>query len=269
MIRIDGYPIDCALEERINYEAEVTMNPVEKGADTTDHVTARLPTLEFDGVVSDTPIGAIANDETRTSATEDQSKVAYKKFLDVFLARQTVVVECSFGKFESMILQTLSPVKNAQVKKAFKFTATFQQIKIVENARTTVKTSIRNGSKTEKNGLSLDNLIDGKKVLWRKGKPPGSSPATDPAGVITGQEIVTIKGKHFYHEDRKTQLNAAELDAFTADLNRDSALASRRKLAVIDERLEKTEKRIKAAQDLLDYKEKHPGEKVDPALFGL
>lgn len=269
MIRIDGYPIDCALEERINYEAEVTMNPVEKGADMTDHVTARLPTLEFDGVVTDTPIGAIANDDTRTSAAEDQSKVAYKKFLDVFLARQGVVVECSFGKFENMILQHLTPVKNAQNKKAFKFTATFQQVRINENKRTTVKTSIRNGDKQAKNGLSADNLVEGSQVLWRKGKPPGTSPATDPAGIITGSEVVHIKGRHFYHEDRKTQLTTAELEAFTADLNRDSALASRRKLAVIDERLEKTQKRIDAANELLEFKEKHPGQQVDPALFGL
>lgn len=269
MIRVDGYPIDAALEERINYEAEVTTNPVEKDADITDHVTARLPSIEFDGVVSDTPIGAIANDPTRLNAVESQSRVAYLKFLAVFLAKQMVVVECSFGKFDSMILKGLTPVKNAATKKAFKFTAVFQQIKIVENRRTTVRTAIRNGGKTANNGLSADNLVEGSKVLWRKGKPPGTSPATDPAGIITGQEVVYIKSKHFYHEDRKTQLTTAELEAFTADLNRDSALATRRKLAVIDQRLENTEKRIKAAQDLLDYKEKHPGEKVDPALFGL
>lgn len=269
MIVVDGYPIDAALEERLSYEAEISMNPVEKGADVTDHVTARLPVLDFDGVVSDTPIGAIANDRTRTGAAKLHSREAYLKFEAVFLAKQTVVVECSFGKFENMILQSLTPVKNAQTKKAFKFTAKFQQIKIVENKRTTVRVSIQNGGKTEKNGLSADNLVEGSKVLWRKGKPAGRSPATDPAGVIVGQEVVNIIKKKYLHEDRKTPLTTQELVDFTADLNRDSALASRRQLAVIDERLANTERRIKSAQDMLDFKEKHPGQKVDPAMFGL
>lgn len=273
MIRIDGYPIDAALEERISYEAEVTENAVEKGADITDHVSPRLPILEFDGVVSDTPIGAVATDPTRTGAAQQHSREAYKKFLEVFNGVDGkvvgVVVECSFGKFENMILKTLTPVKNAQSAKAFRFTASFKQIAIRENTRTTVRTSIRNGDKKQPNGLSIDNLVEGSKVLWRKGKPPGLSPATDPKGVIVGQEIVNIiKGK-YYHQDRKTELTVPELEAFTKDLNRDSSLASRRQLAVIDTKLEKVEQRLKKAQKMLEFKDKHPGAQVDPAMFGL
>lgn len=269
MIKVNDYPIDSALEERLTFEAEATKNPVEKGAAVTDHITARLPVLEFEGIVSDTPIGAIATDPTRTSAQQEHSREAYKRFKELFEAADVCVVECSYGKFENMALTGLTPVKNAQTKKSFRFTARFEQIKITENKRTTIRTSIQNGGKVKNLGLSLDKLVEGNRVLWRKGNPPGLSPATDPKGVIVGQEIVHVLKGHIYHEDRKTQLTTAELEAFTKDLNRDSALMQRRKLAVIDDRLNKVDERIKKAQAMLDYKEKHPGAQVDPAMFGL
>ncbi len=273
MIRINDYPIDCALEESLSYESDITENEIEKGSDVTDHVRPKLPVLSFsDAVVSDTPIGQIAGDQTRTSNLALgvlPSLDAFRRFEAIHAAAQPVVVECSYGRFDEMILASLTTTKNAKNKKSFTFNATFRKIKIVENTRSTVRVAIQGGGKKQERGLSLDNVVEGNKVLWRKGNPPGKSPATDPPGVIVGQETVfVIKGKYF-HENKKDQLTTAELEAFTLDLNRDTALYQRRKLAVIDQRIDATGNRIERALQFSQAKQDNPGRNITPEMFGL
>lgn len=270
MIRINGYPIDVALKESIHYESEVTKSPLEKGADVADHVIARLPVITFDGVVSDTPIGAVANDETRLTlngATPSQD--AYQRFVAIHEAKGTVTVECSFGKFDQMVMTALDAGKEARTAKSFSFTAVFEDIRIFENRRTTVRVAVPNCGKKENFGLSLDKVTNGKQILWRKGKPPGTSPSTDPKGVIIGQEIVHAIGGSFFHEDKKKKLTTQELTDFTADLNRDSALQQRRGIARAEEQVQKNGERIDRAMKFLEEKERRPGQYVDPAAFGF
>lgn len=270
MIKVNGYPIDVALSEDLKYESEVTKSPVEQGADVADHVIARLPVLTFEGVVSDTPTGRVANDESRLQlggATPSQD--AFERFKAIHTAKQPVTVECSFGKFDHMVMTSLNPKKDAASAKSFQFTATFEDVRIVENRRTTVRVAVPNCGKKQNYGLSLDKVTNGKQILWRKGKPPGSSPSTDPPGVIVGQEIVHAIKNHFYHEDKKTQLTTKELNDLTADLNRDSALSTRRGIARAENQVNENGRRIEAAQQMLEFKEQHPGQKVDKAAFGL
>jgi hypothetical protein len=274
VIRVNGYPIDVALQERLDYTSEVTKSPVEKGADIADHVIARLPVLTFDGVVSDTPIGAVSNDESRlTLQGATPSQDAYRRFEAIHVAKQPVVVECSFGKFDHMVMTSLSATKESTSAKAFVFTATFEDVRIVENRRTTVRVAVPNVGKKQNFGLSLDKIIDGKRVLWRHGKPPGLSPATDPPGVITMQEVVTVKDKGngrtgTYHPNGK-ELTTQEYLDYAKDLDRDASLMQRRAFARVDAQVEENGRRLEAAQRMLDYKEAHPGEKVDKAMFGL
>lgn len=273
MIRINGYPIDAALEESLSYEADITENEVEKGSDITDHVRPKLPVISFsDAVVSDTPIGKIATDETRVSNANLgvlPSLDAFQRFKELHEAATTCIVECSYGRFEDMVLATLTSTKNAKNKKSFTFNATFRNIRIVENTRTTVRVATQAGGKKQSKGLSLDNVVEGNKVLWRKGNPPGKSPSTDPPGVIVGQETVYVIKGHYYHEDKRRQLTTQELTDFTADLNRDTALYQRRQLARIDQRIDATGQKIERAIQFADAKQANPGANITPEMFGL
>jgi hypothetical protein len=145
-IKVSGYPIDAALEERLSYEADVTEFEVEKGADTTDHIRPKLPVLTFDGVVSDTPTGKVALDITRQvdSGRPLPSVDAYQRFVAIHEAAKPVTVECAFGKFDNMALTSLTPTKDSKSKKAFNFSATFKQIKLIENTRITIFVSVPN-----------------------------------------------------------------------------------------------------------------------------
>jgi hypothetical protein len=148
MIKVDGYPIDCSLNERLTYESDVTEFAVERGAPVSDHIIAKRPVFEFDGVVSDTPTGAVAEDPSRTglAVSAMPSHDAFEFFTQLHRDRRTVSIECSFGKFEDMVLTSLSPTRDKESFKAFKFTANFRQIEFAQNNRTAVRLAAIGGA---------------------------------------------------------------------------------------------------------------------------
>lgn len=147
MIWIDGYPIDLAISEGFEAETELTQYPIEKGGRNTDHMRNLPFELTFEGVVSDTPIGAVAVEPSRTALTGDvtPSKDAYTRLIAIRDALEPVEIICSLGKFESMGLTHLSIPRTKETGKALIFTVTFQRMDFVTNNRTTVKVSIPNG----------------------------------------------------------------------------------------------------------------------------
>lgn len=171
MIRVNGYPVDCALEERLRYEADVTDLDIESGSDPSDHIRPKQPVLEFDGIVSDTPLGEVASDPSRQadSGSPTPSRDAFDRFVAIHEAGQPVVVECTYGKFDSMAMTSLSPERTVETAKAFKFTATFKRIKIRENKRTTVRVAIPNGTGKQNLG-SREALYKylGQNMVWVK-----------------------------------------------------------------------------------------------------
>lgn len=272
MIRIDGYPIDLALAEEFSFKSEVSRHPVESGSDTTDHIHNTEENIRFEGVVSDTPIGAVAKDESRLIEVEGAgpfSSDAYQRLLAIRSRKEPVSIECSLGKFDNMAVIDLSIPRKANNVKGLVFTVSFAKIFFVVNQRTTVRVALPGGDGKQNFGLSLDKIVEGPHILWRKGKPPGSSGATDPPGVIIGNETVhVIRGK-YYHEDKVKPLSLQETKDFTKDLERDTALLTRRGLARTEKQVERNGQRIRATREYLDYKNAHPGKNVDPALFGL
>lgn len=297
MITINGYPIDVAVSEALDYEADVTSFPVEKGADTTDSVRPKLPVLTVDCLVSDTPIGRVASDPSRQGVSSPAND-AFNRLVEMYMNAEPLVVVCSFGTFDAMCLEKFSPSRDRTTGKALKFTATFRKLKIVQNQRTTIRVAIPNGGRRTNLGFKSGQFVKGKLVLWRHGVPPGLSPATDPKGVIAYSETVTVEGAdnpqtnpagvvgsaaagasavnddggifgtHIYHADG-TELTPGEMDALGRDLSRDQALANNQTIARQKAQLDAARDKLVRAQLLLDYKKAHPGQHVDPAMFGL
>ena len=145
MILIDGYPIDCAITEDHTVDNEVTEHPVEKGADITDHVRARPVVVTLEGVVSDTPIGAIAG---QRGARDDNGRLenspsddARAWLLDIRNRREPVSIETSLGGYTDMLLESLSFPRSAQDGDSLYFRVTFRQASFVTNERTVIRTS--------------------------------------------------------------------------------------------------------------------------------
>ena len=82
MIVIDGFPMDLALSEEHRFPGEVTSYPVEQGADISDHIRTLPEEITLECIVSDTPIGEVATDATRTSGTLP-AEAALAKLLEI------------------------------------------------------------------------------------------------------------------------------------------------------------------------------------------
>jgi hypothetical protein len=146
MLLIDGFEIDAELSGEHGFESEVTDHPVEQGADISDHVRPKPVVVTVEGVVSDTPVGPIA--DRRGDVNENgvlvnsPSQDALAWFLRLRDERQPVAIETSLRRFDSMILQSLSIPTDARTGKALRFRATFKQVRVVVNERSTVRVDV-------------------------------------------------------------------------------------------------------------------------------
>lgn len=274
MVTIDGYPLDLVETEEHSMTSEITEHPVEDGSDISDNIRIKPRELTLtNAIVSNTPIGTVATDDTRIlgETLPPPAMDAYRRLEQIWLARSTVTVVTNLKKYESMALETLTIPQEAKNAGGLVFTAHFKEVRIVRNKRVTM--AIPNTGGEQNLGLTLDKLTDGKKILWRKGAPPGLSEATVPPGRIYAQEIVTMddrkaKGVRYLHPDG-TELGDAEFVAFRRDLDRDTSLMTNRGLYRAEQQLNQEGTVTERAEKLADYKLAHPGENPDPALFGL
>ena len=159
MVTFDGYPVDVAVTEEHAFDAEVTDHPVEKGADVTDHTRLKPPTVTIEGVVSDSPIGAVALDPSRTGSTKP-SDDALAKILKIRDDRLPITITTALRRYENMGLQTLSIPKSKDIGAALRFRATFKQLTFVTNKRTTVKTVVPRSKGKAKRGTKPSPTVD-------------------------------------------------------------------------------------------------------------
>lgn len=143
-ITIDGFEIDATLSEGHDLNAEVTAYPVESGSDVTDHVRLLPITVTLDCVVSDTPIGSLA---TRRGGFSLPSDDAYAHLVSLRNAREPVTIETSLAVFENMVCTAVSIPRAAENGDSLRFSATFTQIQLITNARTTVRVSVPKAAK--------------------------------------------------------------------------------------------------------------------------
>lgn len=143
---IDGYPIDVTTSEDHTFDAVVTDYPVEKGSDKSDHIQNKQPVVTMEGVVTDTPLAAMilerlaAGDKVPGAQRGTLPSVdALAKLLEVREARQPVTITTSLKTFENMALTQLQLPRMSGEGRALRFSATFRQMDIVENERTTIK----------------------------------------------------------------------------------------------------------------------------------
>lgn len=186
MIFIDDYPIDIAKSETYSFESEVTDFPVEEGANVSDHIRTNPVVITLECVVSNTPIGLIAQDPSRQALDFDRDLAvpdaetpvpandAFERLVAIWKARKPVSIDTSRGRFDNMVLSLEFPI-SLETSGGLVFTATLKQIEIVENRRVTIKQSAvpRGVGKVNKGAVAA---FDGRGVIatlvftLRKGK---------------------------------------------------------------------------------------------------
>lgn len=138
--RIDGFAIDCIVSENHERESDVTELPVEDGADTSDNIKPKNRRCSIEGIVTDTPSGDMVAERTNTQDAAVISTQAACEVLESAWAQgRTVSVETEFKTYKSMAIKSLSMPRDSKTGEAFKFSATFEELRIRKTLRVNVK----------------------------------------------------------------------------------------------------------------------------------
>ena len=148
--KIGALELDATLSEQHRSEVEVTDNPVEKGAAVSDHARSKPDVVTIEGVVSNfAPPSVEAQPQqwtapngvtwiSRSEADMERAGRAYAELLELKENAQLVQVVTALRTYENMVLVSLDVPRDTGTGKALRFTATFRQIRLVENRRVTV-----------------------------------------------------------------------------------------------------------------------------------
>lgn len=188
IVFIDDFELDAAVVEDHTFDSEVTEYPVEKGADVADHVRARPIVVTIEGIVSDTPVGSLAERRFDQFGEFLYSGEAFTKLQEIRDAREPVRIITSLRSYDNMLLQSIQVPRDARTGDALRFRATFVQLQLVTNARTVIRTAQPRGQKKRDLGSKPTFSI------FSLGKQP--APSVDPNRPAPRQEISAISGEY-------------------------------------------------------------------------
>lgn len=281
MVLIDSWAYDLMVSGEIVFESEVTNFPVERDSDISDHIRNHPIQLTLEVIVSDSPLEPVASDDSRrvddvTTAVFGSDQVplpsaeAYERLLAIRDEKRLVPIEIPVASRSNPNIGTLSTVPGSALenpspqkfsKRLFNnmalthltdrhdketgggmfFTATFQQVRFVDNKRVTVRTATPGGKpKTNSKATTGKEFKYDERVLWRLGNPPGGPLEPDYlwAGVAVkwgdGKGGPNAHARYYYTGESNmtlvfsqkptagTELNAAAFAAYRADINREA-----------------------------------------------
>lgn len=141
-LRIAEFDVEVCLSEEHSQPLQVTTNPVEEGVDISDHVQILPETLIIKGMVSNTPVRFLSGlrslidlanfDGEGNFEGENRAFQAYSLLSDIRNEREVVEIQTGFQFFENMMLTNLQRTRDKDSGNALFFTATFQEVVIVQ-----------------------------------------------------------------------------------------------------------------------------------------
>lgn len=181
-VMIDEFLIDVALSEEHTFESEVTEYPVEKGADITDNIRPKPIQITMEGLVSNSAFNPLIV-SARTSIDQSVDD-AYAKLMKIRDERETVTIRTSLRTYTNMAMKNLVIPRQPGQSDALRFSASFVQVEIVSNTRST--------------RVSTPIAIKSKVVT----KAPGSDPPGGPLRkVISVQHAPGTFGLYLFKTD--------------------------------------------------------------------
>lgn len=169
-----------------------TAHPVERGAKITDHLRPEPDEVTIEGIVSNTPIGRVAQTRavsfagtTFASATTGGSNFgtpgyaeeAFAKLEQIASQGALVTLATELKTYTDMALVSLNVPRDKTTGDALRFTATFRKIILVENKVTLIKIAAdpRANAKVKAGRQALKALVHDAKVLRKLAAPWASS----------------------------------------------------------------------------------------------
>ena len=140
---IGGIQLDAVISESHVNEVSLTSNPVELGAEITDHAVVQPKKLNIVAQVSDTPIGLAAFGQivdlvtglfgTSTTDNITRSNAAYNAIVQLQEAREPIELQTKLKRYPDMIITNVSVQQDKNTSRIVRMSIDLQQVIITES----------------------------------------------------------------------------------------------------------------------------------------
>lgn len=137
--QFSSFLFDLVKEETRELTAEVTDHAIQDGSDVTDHIHFNLYEGTLTGKVSNHSIYAPPRIPL---LFEDRFKQAYDELEKIFLAGQFVTVFAVMRKYEDVLINSLTMVRDSQSGQAQEFVIGFKETRVVDPDGGVIRASV-------------------------------------------------------------------------------------------------------------------------------
>ena len=140
---IGGIELDAILSETHNNTVRKTTNPVELGADITDHAILEPKKLSITAQVSDTPLGTAAFGQivdlvtglfgTSTSGNLTRSNAAYNALEQLMEQLEPIEIQTKLKLYSNMLIVGLNTVQDKDSSRIVALSITLEEVLITES----------------------------------------------------------------------------------------------------------------------------------------
>ena len=137
---IGGIELDAVLTETHNNQVRLTKNPVELGADITDHAIVEPKRINIVAQVSDTPLGTAAFGQivdlvtglfgTSTSQNITRGNAAYNAMVQLMEQCEPIEVQTKLRLYENMVITNLSTTQDKDSSRIVLMTLSLEEVLI-------------------------------------------------------------------------------------------------------------------------------------------
>ena len=140
---IGGIQLDAVISETHSNEVSLTSNPVELGAEITDHAVVQPKKLNIVAQVSDTPMGLAAFGQivdlvtglfgTSTTDNITRSNAAYNAIIQLQEEREPIEIQTKLKLYTNMIITNVSVQQDKNTSRIVRMSIDLQQVIITES----------------------------------------------------------------------------------------------------------------------------------------
>lgn len=140
---IGGIQLDAVISESHTNEVSLTNNPVELGADITDHAIIQPKKVNVVAQVSDTPLGLAAFGQivdlvtglfgTSTGENLTRSNAAYNAMVQLQEAREPIELQTRLKLYTNMVITNIRVVQDKDTSRIVRMNIDLQEVLITES----------------------------------------------------------------------------------------------------------------------------------------
>ena len=163
---LGGIQLDAIVSESHNNIITLSKNPVELGAEITDHAIVEPKTISIKATVSDTPLGVAALAQiidtvtglfgTSTSQNITRSNAAYNALVALQDAREPIDIQTKLKLYQDMVITNISTVQDKDSSRAVVLNIVAKEVRIVETEIVTLQPDTLEGD-TKEQASSAEN----------------------------------------------------------------------------------------------------------------